>query len=78
MADPALSVDGFLCPGHVSTIIGTRAYHFIAEAGRAAVITGIEPVDILEGAAWFPPRAPAPPTTNTREGEAQSSHPPVR
>jgi len=49
MADPALSVDGFLCPGHVSTIIGAEAYRFIAEAGRAAVITGFEPVDILEG-----------------------------
>lgn len=49
MHDPALSVDGFLCPGHVSTIIGTQAYHCIPEAGRAAVITGFEPVDILEG-----------------------------
>lgn len=47
--DPALNIDGFLCPGHVSTIIGTNAYELITEAGRAAVITGFEPVDILEG-----------------------------
>lgn len=49
IADPALAVDGFLCPGHVSTIIGAEAYRFVADAGRAAVITGFEPVDILEG-----------------------------
>lgn len=47
--DATLAIDGFLCPGHVSTIIGANAYSFIADAGRAAVITGFEPVDILEG-----------------------------
>jgi hydrogenase expression/formation protein HypD len=47
--DPHLQVDGFICPGHVSTIIGADAYHAIPEAGRASVITGFEPVDILEG-----------------------------
>lgn len=47
--DPRLSIDGFLCPGHVSTIIGAQAYACIPEAGRAAAITGFEPVDILEG-----------------------------
>lgn len=49
IADPMLAIDGFICPGHVSTIIGTDAYRLIPEAGRAAVITGFEPVDILEG-----------------------------
>ena len=49
IADEALAIDGFLCPGHVSTIIGADAYRFVAEAGRAAVITGFEPVDVLEG-----------------------------
>jgi hydrogenase expression/formation protein HypD len=49
MHDPALSIDGFLCPGHVSIMIGVQAYACIPEAGRAAVITGFEPVDILEG-----------------------------
>jgi len=49
LADPLLNIDGFLCPGHVSTMIGADAYRMIPEAGRAAVITGFEPVDILEG-----------------------------
>ena len=44
-----LKIDGFLCPGHVSTIIGAQAYDFIIKTNRAAVITGFEPVDILEG-----------------------------
>lgn len=46
---PALKIDGFLCPGHVSTIIGTAPYRFIAEEyGKPAVISGFEPVDILQ------------------------------
>ena len=49
LADPLLNIDGFLCPGHVSTIIGSAAYKMITEANRAAAITGFEPVDILEG-----------------------------
>jgi hydrogenase expression/formation protein HypD len=49
LADAALNLDGFLCPGHVSTIIGSGAYAFLPEAGKAAVITGFEPIDILEG-----------------------------
>lgn len=49
IADPGLNIDGFLCPGHVSTMIGSNAYGMIPDAGCAAVITGFEPVDILEG-----------------------------
>ena len=49
LQDPLLQVDGFLCPGHVSTIIGADAYRAIPDAGRAAVVTGFEPVDILAG-----------------------------
>jgi hydrogenase expression/formation protein HypD len=49
ISDPALSIDGFLCPGHVSVIIGADAYRCIIDAGRCAVITGFEPVDVLEG-----------------------------
>ena len=47
--DPAIKIDGFICPGHVSIIIGADAYTFIAEAGKPAVITGFEPIDVLEG-----------------------------
>ena len=45
-----LGIDGFILPGHVSTIIGTRPYQFVTkEFGRPAVITGFEPLDILQG-----------------------------
>jgi hydrogenase expression/formation protein HypD len=45
-----LRIDGFILPGHVSTIIGTKPYQFISkEFGRPAVITGFEPLDILQG-----------------------------
>jgi hydrogenase expression/formation protein HypD len=45
-----VKVDGFILPGHVSTIIGTIPYQFISkEFGRSAVITGFEPLDILQG-----------------------------
>jgi hydrogenase expression/formation protein HypD len=49
IADPALQIDGFLCPGHVSIITGAEAYRCITDAGLAAVITGFEPLDVLEG-----------------------------
>jgi len=46
---PELGIDGFLCPGHVSTIIGAGPYGFIPEEyGRPAVIAGFEPLDILQ------------------------------
>lgn len=41
-------VQGFLCPGHVGTIIGERGLEFIArELNIPAVISGFEPEDIL-------------------------------
>jgi hydrogenase expression/formation protein HypD len=44
-----LKLDGFICPGHVSTVIGSRPYDFIAEEyGIPCVITGFEPVDVME------------------------------
>jgi len=47
-------IDGFLLPGHVSTIIGSRPYEFIADHyGVAGVITGFEPLDILQGIAML-------------------------
>jgi len=47
--DPSIKIDGFVCPGHVSIVIGAAAYTFLAEAGKPAVITGFEPIDVLEG-----------------------------
>lgn len=43
-------IDGFICPGHVSTIIGSIPYEFIPlKFGVPCVITGFEPLDILQG-----------------------------
>lgn len=47
--DPQLAVQGFVLPGHVSAIIGTEPYQFLArEFSLPAVITGFEPLDILQ------------------------------
>jgi hydrogenase expression/formation protein HypD len=44
-----IRIDGFLCPGHVSSVIGSCAYDFISRGfGIPCVISGFEPVDILE------------------------------
>jgi hydrogenase expression/formation protein HypD len=49
-ADPELQVDGYLCPAHVSAIIGADAYRPLVEQHRVpCVITGFEPLDILQG-----------------------------
>ncbi|MDD2352336.1 MAG: hydrogenase formation protein HypD [Candidatus Caldatribacteriota bacterium] len=43
-------IDGFLCPGHVSAIIGTKPYEFIPDNYHIpCVIAGFEPGDILIG-----------------------------
>jgi hydrogenase expression/formation protein HypD len=43
-----IKIDGFLCPGHVSAIIGTQPYQFIPRQFHIpCVIAGFEPVDIL-------------------------------
>ena len=48
LGDPELAVDGLLCPGHVSAIIGAKAYEPIAAAFHIpCVIAGFEPLDIL-------------------------------
>jgi hydrogenase expression/formation protein HypD len=53
VASGDVALDGFLCPGHVSTIIGSEPYRFLAEEfGKACVIAGFEPLDIVE-AIWM-------------------------
>lgn len=48
--DPDVQIGGFILPGHVSTIIGLEPYRFLAdEYGVPSVITGFEPVDVLQG-----------------------------
>lgn len=54
MGDPALKVDALILPGHVSTIIGMEPYRFLAEKyGIPGVITGFEPLDVLQGIAML-------------------------
>lgn len=49
-ADPDLRIDAFLCPAHVSAIIGPEAYEpFAGRGGVPCVIAGFEPLDILLG-----------------------------
>ncbi len=44
-----LHIDGFICPGHVSTIIGSKPYEFISEQYNIpCVVTGFEPLDIVQ------------------------------
>jgi hydrogenase expression/formation protein HypD len=49
LEDPALGIDGFLLPGHVSAVIGARAYDFLPRAKRPlpAAIAGFEPLEML-------------------------------
>jgi hydrogenase expression/formation protein HypD len=44
-----LKLDGFILPGHVSTIIGSKVYEFIpSKYKKACVITGFDADDILQ------------------------------
>ncbi len=51
---PDLRLDGFLGPGHVSTVIGCRPYEFVPrEYGKPLVVAGFEPLDILQSVYWL-------------------------
>jgi hydrogenase expression/formation protein HypD len=46
---PDLRLDGFLGPGHVSTVIGNHPYRFVAERYHKPLVSaGFEPLDILQ------------------------------
>ncbi|GAB7184735.1 hydrogenase maturation factor HypD [Kitasatospora sp. Ki12] len=50
MASPDCRVQGFLAAGHVCSVMGTEEYPELAERHRVPiVVTGFEPLDILEG-----------------------------
>jgi len=50
LSSPANRVQGFLAAGHVCTVMGTAQYEPLAERFRVpVVVTGFEPVDLLEG-----------------------------
>jgi hydrogenase expression/formation protein HypD len=49
LESPDLRLDGFIGPGHVSTVVGARPFQFIpADYGKPVVIAGFEPLDILQ------------------------------
>ena len=46
---PDMRLDGFIGPGHVSTVIGCRPYEWIARSeGKPIVVSGFEPLDLLQ------------------------------
>jgi hydrogenase expression/formation protein HypD len=46
---PDMRLDGFIGPGHVSTVIGCRPYEWIAaNEKKPIVVSGFEPLDILQ------------------------------
>ena len=49
LKDKRLNLSGFMCPGHVSSIIGTEPYEFIAKRYKIpCCVAGFEPLDMLE------------------------------
>lgn len=49
LENPEVRVDGFICPGHVSVVIGARAYQpVVKNYHRPCVVAGFEPADILQ------------------------------
>src|SRR3954471_11418608 len=49
LESPDLRLDGFLGPGHVSTVIGNHPYRFVPrQYGKPLVTAGFEPLDILQ------------------------------
>lgn len=49
---PEIEIDGFICPGHVTTIIGTEPYATIARDFHIpCVVAGFEPLDVLQAIA---------------------------
>ncbi len=50
LGDPDLQLDGLLCPGHVSSIIGAGAYQpLVDKFNLACVVAGFETADLLNG-----------------------------
>ena len=64
LESPDLRLDGFLGPGHVSTVIGQRPYRFVPrQYGKPLVTAGFEPLDILHAVAML--------LTQIREGRCE-------
>ncbi|MDP8927848.1 MAG: hydrogenase formation protein HypD [Actinomycetota bacterium] len=64
LESPDLRLDGFIGPGHVSTVIGNRPYRFVPRDYRLPLVTtGFEPLDILQSVAML--------LTQIREGRCE-------
>jgi len=64
LSDPTLRLDGLILPGHVSVIIGARAYRpVLARYPIPAAIAGFTPVDVLQAVVEL--------TRQVTQGEAQ-------
>ena len=51
---PDMRIDGFIGPGHVSTVIGCRPYEWVARnEGKPIVVSGFEPLDLLQSIAMI-------------------------
>ncbi|HXU44042.1 MAG TPA: hydrogenase formation protein HypD [Thermoanaerobaculia bacterium] len=49
LESPDLRLDGFIGPGHVSTVVGARPFEFIPkDYGKPVVVSGFEPLDLLQ------------------------------
>jgi hydrogenase expression/formation protein HypD len=49
LIDEDVALDGYIAPGHVSTITGSHIYDFIAEDLKIpVVVSGFEPTDVLQ------------------------------
>lgn len=49
LADEELQIDGFIAPGHVSSITGTGIYEFLVkDYKKGVVVTGFEPLDLMQ------------------------------
>jgi hydrogenase expression/formation protein HypD len=45
----SVQLDGFIGPGHVATVVGSRHFEFLpGQYGKPVVVTGFEPLDILQ------------------------------
>lgn len=47
--DQTLQLDGFILPGHVSVVIGEKGFAFLKKTKIPSVITGFDPVDLIQG-----------------------------
>lgn len=54
LEDRETTIDGFLCPGHVSAIIGTAPYQRIVDRyQKGCVVSGFEPLDLILSTYWL-------------------------